>query len=112
MQQPADQHNYIQKIALFINEARLICYYQWALISIHDYIKRDMRSDFYTLRLKDLRQAISDLAFTIQLIDLYLLYIEKEEARQPTAEAVANIKAGIYLLEGMAEIIEKEVENK
>ena len=106
MQQPADQHNYVQKIALFINEARLICYYQWSLLAIHDYIKEALQPDYYTLRLKDLRQAKSDLTFNIQLLDLYSRYVEQEEARKPVTEAIANIRAAVYLMEGMIRVLE------
>ena len=52
------QLSYIQKSYLFVSEANLVCFYQWELLSIIDYIKDSHRSDYFTLRVKDLKRAI------------------------------------------------------
>jgi hypothetical protein len=104
--QADEQLNYMQKITLFINEARLICYYQWQLFSIMDYIKAEAKKDYYTLRRKDLTKAKADLTFIRSLLDLYRTYIENKAALPPIDEAAANIEANVYLFERLVEILD------
>ncbi len=99
--QPDQQLNYMQKIALFVNEARLTSYYQWQMFSIMDYIKPAYKQDYYTLRRKDLQKAKTDLTFLLSLLDLYATYIDNKAALQPVDEAVTNIKGTVYLFEGL-----------
>ena len=37
------QLSYIQKAYLFVDEANLICFYQWEMLGIVEYIKEDRR---------------------------------------------------------------------
>lgn len=37
------QLSYIQKAYLFVNESNLVCFYQWELLGIIEYIKEDRR---------------------------------------------------------------------
>ena len=99
------QLNYMQKIALYINEARLTSYYQWQMLSVIEYIKPAYLDDYYTLRKKDLLKAIKDLDFLLSLLDLYTTYIDNKAALQPVEEAVTNIKGTIYLFEGLVKML-------
>ncbi|MGB5423842.1 MAG: hypothetical protein WBN03_16885, partial [Desulfobacterales bacterium] len=51
---PEKQLGYIQKTYLFVSEANLIGFYQWELLAIIDYVKDSHRSDYLTLRVRDL----------------------------------------------------------
>jgi len=103
--QPEQQLNYMQKIALFVNEARLTGYYQWQMFSMMEYIKPAYTSDYYTLRAKDLQKAKSDVTFLLTLVDLYATHIENKAALKPVDEAVTNMKAMVYLFEGLLQIL-------
>jgi len=104
--QPDQQLNYMQKIALFVNEARLTSYYQWQMFSVMEYIKPDFKKDYYTLRSKDLKKAITDLTFLLSMLDLYAFYIENKAALKPAEEAVTNIKGTVYLFEGLLQLLQ------
>ncbi len=104
--QPDQQLNYMQKIALFVNEARLASYYQWQMFSVMEYIKPEHKTDYYTLRTKDLQKAKTDLTFLLTLLDLYAAHIENQAALKPVNEAVANIKGTVYLFEGLLQILQ------
>jgi hypothetical protein len=102
-----EQLNYMQKMTLFVNEARMICYYQWQLLSVMDYIKPEAKNDYYTLRRKDLLKAKTDLAFVLSLLDLYRNYIVNKAALQPVDEAAVNIKANVYIFESLMELLDE-----
>jgi hypothetical protein len=102
-----EQLNYMQKIALYINEARLTSYYQWQMLSVIEYIKSAYLNDYYTLRKKDLQKAIKDLDFLLSLLDLYTTYIENKNALKPVDEAITNIKGTIYMFEGLVQMLHR-----
>jgi len=82
----------IQSAARFIDKANLIAYYQWELMSITPYIKAKARSDFFTLRVKDVadaHQKSKDLILGIKVYDAFI--------RDP--DALALIAKGIGLIE-------------
>jgi len=65
----------IQSAARFMDQANLVAYYQWELLSITEYIRDGARSDFFTLRVKDLtdaRQKSKDLIIAIQVYDAFI----------------------------------------
>ena len=65
----------IQSAARFIDQANLIAYYQWELLSITEYIRDGARSDFFTLRVKDIadaRQKSEDLILAIKVYDAFI----------------------------------------
>ena len=103
--QSDQQLNYVQKAALYINEARLTSYYQWQMLSVIEYIKPAYLEDYFILRQKDLHKAKKDLNFLITLLDLYSTYIENQAALKPVDEAVAHIKGTIYLFEGLIQML-------
>ena len=99
------QLNYIQKSYLFVSEANLVCFYQWELLSIIDYIKDSHRSDYFTLRVKDLKRAIFETRDRVVSLKLYSAYIENREALKLIDEAVGLIEANIYMFEELAAIL-------
>ena len=105
MNQSDRQLDYIQKSYLFINEAKTISFYQWELISVFDYIKAERKSDYITLRYKDLRRAIDDTKLTIHLLNTYMIFIEKPEVQQSIEEAIGLIQGNIYMYEELRELL-------
>jgi hypothetical protein len=100
------QLSYIQKTYLFVSEAKLICYCQWALLSINGYIKDSHRSDYYALRLKDLKRAIFESQDRLVSLELYSAYIESDAPRRLVEEAVGIIQANIYMFEELLDLLE------
>ena len=99
------QLNYIQKSYLFVSEANMVCFYQWELLSIIDYIKDSHRSDYFTLRVKDLKRAIFETRDRVVSLKLYSAYIDDREALKLIDEAVGLIEANIYMFEELVAIL-------
>jgi hypothetical protein len=100
------QLSYIQKSYLFVSEANFVCFYQWELLSITGYIKDSHRSDYFTLRVKDLERAVFESRDRIVSLKLYSTYIENQEPRRLLDEAVGLIEANIYMFEELAALLE------
>jgi len=105
MNQSDRQLDYIQKSYLFINEAKTIAFYQWELMSVFDYIKDERKSDYITLRYRDLRQALDNTQLTVHLLKTYVVFVEKPEVARSMEEAVALIQANIYMYEELRNIL-------
>ena len=99
------QLSYIQKTYLFVNEANLMCFDQWKLLSIIDYIKDERKSDYFTLRIKDLDNTIFESKDRINSLKLYYAYIENTSAKKSIDEAIGLIEANIYIYEKVLQIL-------
>ena len=100
-----EQLSYIQKSYLLVSEANLVCFYQRELLYITDYIKDSHRSDYYTLRVKDLKRAIFETRDRVVSLKLYSVYIESRETHKLLNEAIGLIEANIYIFEELADIL-------
>lgn len=92
----------IQSAARFMDQANLVAYYQWELLSITEYIRDDARSDFFTLRVRDLadaRQKSEDLILAIKVYDAFI--------RDP--QVLALIEKGIEHIQKNMAIYDKLV---
>jgi len=100
------QLSYIQKSYLFVSEANLVCFYQWELLSIIEYIKDSHRSDYFTLRIKDLKRAIFESRDRVVSLKLYSAYIDNRGTIELIDEAVGLIEANIYMFEELVALLE------
>ncbi|MFZ0133754.1 MAG: hypothetical protein WAK95_14535 [Desulfobacterales bacterium] len=96
---PDQQLGYIQKTYLFVSEANLIGFYQWELLAVIDYIKDTHRSDYFTLRVKDLDRAIFESKDRVISLKLYHGYITEDSPRALIDKAIGLIEANIYMYE-------------
>lgn len=103
---PEQQLSYIQKTYLFVSEANLMCFYQWELLSIIGYIKEESKSDYFTLRVKDLDKAIFESKDRINSLKLYYAFIEHTSAKKSIDEAIGLIEANVYIYEEVLQILE------
>ena len=103
---PDQQLGYIQKSYLFVSEANLMCLYQWELLSIAEYIREESRSDYFTLRVKGLRQAIFESRDRINSLKLYYGFIDSAETRKLLDAAIGLIEANIYTYEQLVDMLE------
>ena len=65
----------IQSAARFIQQANLIAFYQWELLSITEYVRDSARYDFFTLRqrsLSDARDKSKDLIFSTRVYEAFI----------------------------------------
>jgi hypothetical protein len=102
---PDRQLSYIQKTYLFVSEANLICLSQWELLSIVDYIRQESRSDYFTLRVKGLRQAIFESRDRVNSLMLYYGFIDNSQTRKLLDDALGLIEANIYTYEQLVDIL-------
>jgi hypothetical protein len=85
--------DYIQKTALFVQDALQEARHQWEFFSIIDDIKEQARRDYFTLRFKGLTEASADLQFDISLVELYTPFITNAVASNDTENAVETMRA-------------------
>lgn len=98
-----EQLNAVQRSAIFVDMARLICGYQGALFAVTPYIREDARSDFFTLRHRDLEDAIFESREIVKALRLYGAAIRETEVRELAQEGAAAVSANIRLFERMRE---------
>lgn len=99
------QLSYIQKSYLFVSEANLVCLYQWELLSIANYIQKERRSDYFTLRVKGLRKAIFESKDRINSLMLYYSFIDNAATRRLVDDAIGLIEANIYTYEQLVDML-------
>jgi hypothetical protein len=91
----------IQSAARLIEQANLIGYYQWELLSITEYIRDSARKDFFTLRVKDIADAhrkSKDLVLTIKVYDAF---IKDSAALELVEQAVVHIEQNMAIYEAL-----------
>ena len=99
MERSDGQLGHIQSAARLIEQANLIAYYQWQLLSITEYIRDSARSDFFTLRVKDVAEArrkSKDLVLTIKVYDAF---IKDAAALALIDKAVGHIERNMTIYE-------------
>ena len=95
----------LQKVYLFVNEARLVCRCQGKLLSALDSIKAEFMPDYLRRRLQDLQQAVSEAKQTIRLLELYSGFIDDAKALEAVDNAVGIVNANIYMYEQLMSLL-------
>jgi hypothetical protein len=96
---PDDQLSTYQKVYLHIGQANTICRNQWELLAIVDYIRPEMRSDYFTLRVRDLERAISETGTLLKAVDVYQAFLENRKVQRMVDDCVRRIETHVYLYE-------------
>lgn len=106
----ADQQlSYIQKTYLYVHQARLVADYQIRLLSDFHFITKTQRSDFLTLRARDLDQAIFNMEDATSFLEVYEAFIEDRQALSEIENARQMIGGTIYLYEKLLDTIRPAV---
>ena len=92
----------IQSAARFIQQANLIAFYQWELLSITHYIRASARRDFYTLRERDLINAQDKSNDLIMATKVYEAFVHDPQATELIAACIQRIEIHIELYGRMA----------
>ncbi len=87
----------IQSAARFIQQANLIAYYQWELLSITHYIRASARRDFYTLRERDLLDAQDKSNDLIMAVKVYDAFVHDPQASKLIMACLQLIEKHIML---------------
>jgi hypothetical protein len=102
---PDSQLDYIQKLYLTVDRARMQGYYLWRILSVFDYLEHRRKGDFLTLYEVELRRAAEDCRLSVTLIELYAAYVEKEQIRNTVREAAGLLEANIYMYEELGSLL-------
>ena len=87
----------IQSAARFIQQANLIAFYQWELLSITHYIRASARRDFYTLRERDLKDAQDKSNDLIMATKVYEAFVRDPQASELITACIRRIEHHIEL---------------
>jgi hypothetical protein len=82
----------IQSAARFIQQANLIAFYQWELLSITEYIRESARHDFMTLRIRSLIDARDRSNDLIMATRVYEAFIRDPHALQLIGTCIDHIE--------------------
>lgn len=93
----------IQSAARFIQQANLIAFYQWELLSITEYIRASSRRDFFTLRERDLNDARDKSNDLILATRVYEAFIRDPQALELIGACIQRIQEHIALYQEMAQ---------
>jgi len=91
----------IQNAARFIDQANLIAYYQWELLSITEYIRDSARGDFFALRVKDVADAHQKSKDLVMAIKVYDAFIQDPEALALIDKGIRHIEQHMDLYEAL-----------
>ena len=97
--------NTVQKSALYVQQAEVICRGEVELLSVVTYIRKDRLHDYYSLQRKTLARAAADSQTTMQLMHIYGTFVEEPTAAATVVEAQRVIEANIDLFQQVAERI-------
>jgi hypothetical protein len=95
------QLNEIQTAARLIDQANLIAYDQWKLLSITEYIRDSARSDFFSLRVKDVAEAHRKSKDLVLTIKVYNAFIKDAVALALIEKGIAHIERNMAIYEAM-----------
>jgi len=101
IEQGGEQLAQIQSAARFIDQANLIAYYQWELVSITEYIRDGARSDFFTLRLKDIADARQKSEDLILAIKVYDAFIKDPQVLDLIAKGIGHIQQNMAIYDAL-----------
>ena len=97
----------IQSAARFIQQANLIAFYQWELLSITAYIREDARRDYFTLRARDLIDARDKSHDLILSVQIYEAFIRDPQALELIAACIQRIEKHMALYQQMAQTLQE-----
>ena len=99
----------IQSAARFIQQANLIAFYQWELLSITPYIRKNARHDYFTLRARDLIDARDKSHNLILSVKIYEAFIRDPQALELIAACIQRIEKHMALYQQMAQALHQMI---
>lgn len=99
---PGEEMRHIRSATLYVEQASRTAFFQWELLSITDFIRDSHRSDFFTLRLKDLERAGRDTRHTLDYLTIFEAFVRDGEALGLIERARELIQTHLELYSEMA----------
>jgi hypothetical protein len=99
---PGEEMRHIRSATLYVEQASRTAFFQWELLSITDFIRDSHRSDFFTLRLKDLERAGRDTRHTLDYLAVFEAFVTDGEALGLIERARELIQTHLELYSEMA----------
>lgn len=104
-EQPDRQLDYVQKVYLHVNAALMVAESQYQMLSVIHYVSDERRTDYLTLRARDLDRARTRMEDAIEFIALYDAFIRNSKATEAISRAQALIHGNIYLYSRLLDIL-------
>jgi hypothetical protein len=101
IEEAGEQLAEIQSAARFVDQANLIAYYQWELLSITEYIRDGARPDFFTLRVRDIADARQKSVDLILAIKVYDAFIRDPHVLALIEKGIGHIQQNISIYEAL-----------
>jgi hypothetical protein len=95
----------VHAVVRCIEQANLIAFYQWRLLSITEYIRPDRLEDFFSLRVSGLQKAVDESKALITFIRIYGSAIEDERIVAEIEKGETLIKEDVALYGQLVEAI-------
>jgi len=96
---------YIQKAALYIQDASVRIHHRWEQLSVLHYIRREMMRDYLTLNIKELKTVIKEMKYDEKFLIIYKTFITHEPVTDELDRTLTQIKKNMDLLNQILEKI-------
>jgi hypothetical protein len=94
---------YIQKAALYVQDAAVRSHHRWELLSVLHYIRPEMMRDYLTLNVKGLTVAIKEIEYDEKFLTIYGSFITHEEVTDDLNRAREGIEKNMGVLNQILE---------
>lgn len=93
------QLGYVQKAALYVQDASVRIHHQWEQLSVLHYIRPQRMRDYLTLRVKGLTSTIKEIGYDDKFVDIYAAFILHEAVSQDLNRARHQMRLTSGLLD-------------
>jgi hypothetical protein len=94
---------YIQKAALFVQDASVRIHHRWEQLSVLHYIRPEMMRDYLTLNVKGLTSAIKEIQYDQKFLTIYGTFITHEAVTDELNRAREHIEKNMGVLNQILE---------
>ena len=97
------QLGYIQKAALYIQDASVRIHHQWERLAVLNYIREEMLRDYLTLSVDGLRTAVDAVVYDDRFLTVYRTFITHPALVTELDRAQASIQSHLTLMNRIAD---------
>lgn len=93
------QLGYVQKAALYVQDAALHIHHRWEQLAVLHYIRPARLRDYLTLSVNGLTSSRQSIAYDLMFLDIYTATIDNTAIRQDLDRAADHIQAGLEMMD-------------
>ena len=86
------QLGYVQKAALYVQDAALRIHNRWEQLAVMHYIRPEIRRDYITLSVNGLTSTADAIDYDLMFMDIYTAFIDNDGVRQAFEQASDRIQ--------------------